>query len=205
MQCFLIILDVEINLQLQRKDIEPSLLEAELYRGFTANQSSALELIYQDCFPSVLRFVTTNSGEHDDAKDIFQEAVLAAWLNAKDGKYDPKAGQGIGGYIFQIAKFKWLDKLKSKQHRSTMRMVKSSFSEIEDTNDYDLQEERLARLKTLYSKLDEKCRSILQAYYFEKNNLTEIGESLNHDAVTIKTMKYRCMQKLRSLYTDKVY
>ncbi len=185
------------------RSIDPTLsyTDADLFRGLVESNPTTLEIIYKENYPSVMRFVTTNSGEPDDARDLFQEALLAAWLNAQDGKFECKEGQSLGGYIFQIAKFKWLDKLKSKQHRSTMRLADGHMNHHDGQSETDLQEERIAQMKGMYALLDEKCKGILNAYYYEKQSLTEIGELLDHDAATVKTLKYRCMQKLKVLYS----
>lgn len=150
----------------------------------------------------VARYIFKNSGDENDAKDIFQEAMIAAWLNIKEEKFKPKTADSLGGYIFQIAKFKWLDKLKSKPHRMTNRIENDGHIESlhQDIDGNDIQDERISKLNTLYGKLDDKCKRILDRYYYQKMSLEEIGNDLAHDSGTIKTLKYRCMKKLRAVY-----
>lgn len=160
-----------------------------------------MEQIYAQNYTSVERYILNNSGKEADAKDIYQEAIVAAWLNAKEGKFEVQDGKTIGGYIFQIAKFKWLDKLKSKSHRSTVRLAHENQPDEIDEADYsEEQEQRIQYLQTLYQKLDEKCKAILNRFYYEKKSLEEIGTELDYDSGTVKTLKYRCMKKLKSVH-----
>ncbi len=152
-------------------------------------------------YGNVEAFICKNSGTTADARDVFQEAMIAAWLNVKEERFRPKSEESLGGYIFQIAKYKWLDVLKSKGYKSSVRLVRDDL--VEDDRDDFQQEEtdkRLQMLRSIYAKLDEKCKAILDRFYFQKLSLDAIGAELEHDASTVKTLKYRCMQKLRSAH-----
>ncbi len=159
-----------------------------------------METIYAENYYSVERYVVSNSGTDDDAKDVYQEAIVAAWINAKEGKFETKTDKSIGGYIFQIAKYKWLDRLKSAQRKATARLVKENLGDPAEDEYTEEQEQRMDKLNELYSKLDEKCKQILNRFYYQKCSLEEIGELLGYDTGTVKTLKYRCMKKLRKFH-----
>ncbi len=176
----------------------------QITEGFLKNDRKSMELLYAQNYPIVEMYILKNSGEESDAKDIFQEAIVAAWINVKEGKFELKSDKTIGGYIFQIAKFKWLDKLKSKTHRSTLRLVHENSPEEDTESDYNEEQDRRANyLNELYKQLDEKCKAILNRFYYQKMSLEEIGLELKYDAGTVKTLKYRCMKKLKSFHTSK--
>ncbi|NEN24459.1 sigma-70 family RNA polymerase sigma factor [Cryomorpha ignava] len=175
----------------------------ELTEGFIQNDRKCMEQIYAQNYKSVEMYILQNSGKEADAKDIYQEAIVAAWINVKEGKFELQGGKTIGGYIFQIAKFKWLDKLKSKAHKATVRLVHENQPEETADNDYNEEEDsRMQYLTELYKNLDEKCKAILNRFYYQKMSLEEIGSELDHDPGTVKTLKYRCMKKLRSFHTN---
>lgn len=178
--------------------------EHQLILGFIANDQRCIEHIYSENFKSVKQYILKNSGKEDDAKDIYQEAIVAAWLNLKEGKFEMQTGKSIGGYIYQIAKYKWLDKIRSKEHRTTLRLVHDNQAQSDEVDEYGKeQDQEIQYLKELYSRLNEKCKAILNRFYYEKKSLAEIGEDLNYDAATVKTLKYRCMKKLRDLHLKK--
>jgi len=178
--------------------------DQELTDGFIQNDRKCMEQIYAQNYKSVEMYILQNSGKTADAKDIYQEAIVAAWINVKEGKFEPQGGKTIGGYIFQIAKFKWLDKLKSKTHRSTVRLVHENQPE-QTADDYNEEEEsRMQYLTELYKNLDDKCKAILNRFYYQKMSLEEIGSELDYDSGTVKTLKYRCMKKLKSFHSKNI-
>ncbi len=180
---------------------------AEILRKFADKDHRVLELVYKKNYPSVLHYILKNSGDENDARDIFQEALLATWLNVSEGRFTTQSGSSLGGYIFQIARFKWLDKLKSTTHRSVMRIVSNDIAQVAESETEmelrHLQETRIAEMESMYQNLGEKCKAILTRFYYEKKSLAEIGAELDYDPDTLRTLKYRCMMQLRKMYDAK--
>ena len=181
-----------------------SFTNEELVSGIAENDRQVLNYIYHKNFPAVKQYVIQNSGEEADARDIFQEAMIATWMNIRDRKFQLVDGTTLDGYLCQIARNKWLDHLRSKSTRHTVRLVNSPADyAIESDNDSHLnEEERIVYLQRLYNSLGLKCQQILKLFYFKKQSLLQISESLNHDPETLRTMKYRCMMKLRKLHGE---
>lgn len=171
--------------------------ESLLWDGFVRNDKKVLEQFYAQNFPTTRRYVLENSGSDEDAQDLFQEAVLTAWLNIKDGKLRFDNETNIGGYVFRIAKFKWLDRLRSAAFTKRKVMVSEETLNIASLQTDENLDERLEKLQTIYAQLDTKCRTILEMFYYKKMNLESIAEELSYDIGSIRTMKYRCMMKLR--------
>jgi RNA polymerase sigma factor (sigma-70 family) len=172
----------------------------KMTRLFVKHDRVTLKEIYAKHYPAVENYIQQNSGNREDAKDIFQEAITAAWLNTREGKFTPQDESALGGYIFRIAKYKWLDKVRSKAHRSTVRMA-----EVDDRveeSEINERDEKLAQLRKIYGQLGERCQSILNKFYYSKMSLDQIGEEMGFDAATVKTQKYRCMKKLRTLKNE---
>jgi RNA polymerase sigma factor (sigma-70 family) len=59
-------------------------------------------------------------------------------------------------------------------------------------------EERIVRLRGVYDKLDDKCRHVLDRFYFERKDLATIATEMGVEEESIRTIKYRCMMKLRA-------
>lgn len=170
---------------------------------FIRNDEKVLEETYKHNFKIVRSYVMKNNGTEADAKDIFQEAMLVAWLNLKEGKFVVRNEFSLSAYIYKISKYKWLDKLKSKNVKASVRMGNIEFEEMEhDITDYEEAEQKLKYLNGLYSKLDDKCKDVLNQFYFERKRLEEIAMDLSYDIGSIRTIKYRCMQKLRKMHAE---
>ena len=145
-------------------------------------------------------FVLQNSGTLSDAKDVFQEAMTVLWLNAREGRVSAGEGNDLGGYLFRVARNKWLDTVRSAAHRNGQQAMDSEqvAATIADTNDREI-EDRIAGLRSIYARLDERCRLVLDRFYFEERDLAAIASELGVDEGSIRTIKYRCMMKLRRM------
>lgn len=159
-------------------------------------KNTDLNSCYTRVLPKVKSYVMRNSGSVVEAKDIFQEAVLAAWLNVNKGSFKGDKEE-FENYVYKIAKYKWLDVLKSKYKKSTESIVE--FSQLKDVNE-KYTETETKYLRKAMTELGEVCRKLLKMFYFEKMSLKNIGEKLGYAESVIKTKKYRCMLKLRENY-----
>ena len=144
------------------------------------------------------QYVIQNSGSVSDAQDVFQEAITVLWLNVKEGRVHDETTSDPGAYLFRVAKNKWLDVLRSAGHKHSAPMVDEGRipQAVDLADDAD---ERLRRLQAVYSNLDEKCRAVLDQFYFERKDLATIALAMGVEEESIRTIKYRCMMKLRSL------
>ena len=173
---------------------------------FIRNDEKVLEKTYQHNFKIVRNYILKNNGSEADAKDIFQESMLVAWLNLKEGKFIVQNEFSLSAYIYKISKFKWLDKLKSKSMKMTQRMGEMEYEDMDaELAGYSEAEGRINYLNGLYNQLDAKCQDVLNRYYFEKKGLEEIAIEMEYDAGSIRTIKYRCMQKLRKMHLEKFW
>lgn len=165
--------------------------------GFRRNDQIALRSIYKAHFPAVRQYVLQNSGTVSDAQDVFQEAIVVLWVNVKQGRFSPGTESGPGGFLFRVAKNKWLDVVRSAAHKH-MKVVHDQRAQEPAADVPDDMEDRIVRLRGVYEKLDDKCRTVLDQFYFERKDLATIAAGLGVEEESIRTIKYRCMMKLRA-------
>jgi RNA polymerase sigma factor (sigma-70 family) len=169
--------------------------QEQLVDGIRANDAAVLRWLYQSQYPKVRKFVLDNSGDEDQAKDLFQEAFIAFWNNVKDNKFQPENSSALTGYLYQIAKNKWLDFLRSSQFKKTV-LLQSDHDKIEDNEDNDWMQYRklvAAEIKNL----GDNCREILRRFYFAKESMELIAKAFAWTEATARNNKYRCIQRLR--------
>lgn len=165
--------------------------------GLRRNDPAVMRGLYKAHFPAVRQYVLQNSGTVSDAQDVFQEAIVVLWMNVKQGRHTAGTETGPGGFLFRVSKNKWLDVVRSAAHKH-MKVVHNDQA-LERPNDVpDDMEERIVRLRGVYDKLDEKCRAVLDQYYFERKDLATIALGMGVEEDSIRTIKYRCMMKLRA-------
>lgn len=163
--------------------------------GLRANDPTVVRALYKQHFAAIRQYVLQNSGTTNDAQDMFQEAMTVLWLSVKEDRFT--AGTDPGGFLFRVAKYKWLDVVRSAAHKH-MKVVHNDQVLERDNDVQDDVEERILRLRGIYEKLDDKCRAILDQYYFERKDLATIASGMGVEEDSIRTIKYRCMMKLRA-------
>ncbi|MCB0795059.1 MAG: sigma-70 family RNA polymerase sigma factor [Flavobacteriales bacterium] len=165
--------------------------------GLRRNDTSTIRSIYDAHFPAVRQYVLKNSGTRDDAKDMFQEAMSVLWLAVKDGRFDTNVQEDPGGFLYRVARNKWLDQVRSAAHKH-MKVVHDERT-LEQTSELpDDLDDRLGRLREIYATLDDRCRTVLDRFYFERKDLATIAAEMGVEEESIRTIKYRCMMKLRA-------
>ena len=168
-----------------------------LIEGLLRSDVGTIRALYDRHFPAVQRFVQLNSGTERDAQDVFQEAITVLWLNAKEGRVRTDQNGDLGGYIHRVARNKWLDMLRSAEHKRERSSIEPDAAGLVQ-EPVDQSEERLERLRTIYAALDEKCRAVLDRFYYEGQDLATIARAMGVEVESIRTIKYRCMMKLRA-------
>lgn len=163
--------------------------------GLRRNDAATVNALYKEHFPAVRQYVVQNNGSDTDARDMFQEAMAVLWLKARENTLLPDTEPGA--FLYRVARNKWLDHVRSAAYKH-MRVVHDErvIGQAEEADDGV--EERLARLRSVYSTLDEKCRTVLDRFYFERKDLATIATELGVNEESIRTIKYRCMMKLRA-------
>src|SRR4051812_8035036 len=80
--------------------------EQVLLNGLARNDTKAIETIYKSNFNMVQSFVLNNNGTYDDARDIFQEAMIVLYENAKTQSFVLTCQ--IKTYVYSICRRLWL-------------------------------------------------------------------------------------------------
>lgn len=167
------------------------------------NPEEVLKHIYATNYPWVQQYVQLNSGNAADAEDIFQESVTAAWLNLREGRFSGNVQQ-FNAYLRQICKYKWLNHLKSGNHiKMSYRDDLSGMEPADTVVPLPAEQPDEGRLLLqCFGKLGKKCREVLGLFYYHRKSLAQIASISNNTEESMKTIKYRCMQKLRKLYLE---
>lgn len=155
---------------------------------------SILESIYKSALPPVVRYITANSGNKDDAKDVFQDAVMILIRQVVSNKYDDSTS--VEPYLYTISKNLWLNKLK----RNKKVQYVDSVAEQEHHEIISLHIERKEKqntVKNALKQIGEKCYKLLTAAFYDEMSQKEIAEVLDmKNAQTVKTYMLRCRKKL---------
>ncbi len=173
--------------------------EQVLLKALANNDAKATEAIYKDNFNMVLAFILNNNGSYDEARDIFQEAMITLYQKAKSDSF--VLTSQIKTYIYSICKRLWLKRLQ--QLGKTSAGVEN-FESIPVEEDIDIHERRNAELGIMeraMNSLGEPCKSLLEAFYIEKKSMDQIAITFGYtNADNAKNQKYKCLMRLKKLF-----
>jgi RNA polymerase sigma factor (sigma-70 family) len=181
---------------------EISFPDSPLIQAIKNGNEKALGLFYKENFGKIQNMVFKNSGTDDDAKDVYQEAMIDVVLQIKNGKLDQLSSR-LSTYLYSICYYKWIDRLRKKG-----RMMESGFDD--DLDGVVIQEEEstspyLLAMEKVMSQIGEKCRNILQFFYYEKLPMAQIANRMGFvDDNSAKSQKNKCMDKARGMAKNSI-
>lgn len=175
--------------------------QEEIILGIKDNDSKVIQLFYQSQYKKIEQFVLTNNGIEEDAKDIYQEAFVVLWKNIRTEKFQPENGTAISGYLYQIAKNKWLDKLRKVKNKTNVALPSNLY--IMEDEDKSEAEEYHQWIVREYKNLGKTCKEVLNRFYFQRESMEQIADAFGWTSATARNNKYRCIQQLKEKWKTK--
>ena len=119
--------------------------DREVVLGILNNSEDALNRLYIGYFPMVLQFILNNNGDEDDAKDVYQEAIIVLYNKIKGGNFE--LSSKLKTYIYSVCRRIWLKKLsqasKKTNNISDFEDVIAVEVDVEYHEEKDLQFEKM--------------------------------------------------------------
>ena len=169
--------------------------DQEVLERIRRGDEKALDYLYKKYYKMMTRLVTSNSGSEQDAKDIFQDALIVFWQKAASGKL--VLTSKISTYIYSVCQNLWRKELDRKS-----RLVNEA-KDGEEFIDQD-SKERSKIIHQCISALGDTCQKVLSYYYFDGLSMELIAEKMGFaNTDTAKTKKYKCKKKLDELVKAK--
>lgn len=130
------------------------------------NDPKAVGEIYRQHAGAIKRWVLARGGSLDDARDIFQDAMIALFEKAQRGDFVLTCP--LGAMLHVICSRKWVDRLRQKgkdtvvrkeeEHRYSLENEDDALTQAEDVL---AEQERNARLRSAFAQLSELCQRLL--------------------------------------------
>jgi DNA-directed RNA polymerase specialized sigma24 family protein len=163
--------------------------------GFTAaGRQIAITALYKKAFPLVAKYIAKMGGSFDDAKDVFQDALVIYYEKTMSGAAALPASENA--YLVGIAKHLWL-----RKYREHTRYAGIGEMDFAAENSEGLPTGKLMRyLETA----GQKCMDLLKAFYYDSLSADKIAELFGYSGVRSATVqKYKCMEKVRETIKEK--
>ena len=174
--------------------------ETALLEGLARNDRQAIETIYKQHFTMVQSMIINNNGSSDDARDIFQEAMIVLYEKTRSGQFE--LSSLLKTYIYSVCRRLWLKKLQQQQKFvPEMNGLEDLVPVEEEMEVHDQRNTEFQVMEKAMGSLGEPCKSLLEAYYLQKRNMTEIASSFGYtNADNAKNQKYKCLMRLKKLF-----
>ena len=160
-------------------------------------REAKLTSLYQSVFPAVAKFVAKRGGSLEQAKDIFQDA-LVVWYEKQRDAESPEL-KSDKAYIFAVAKYLWFRRFSDDS--STVFLDEFKELDLSETEDVKVSRGRLLRLLESSGK---RCMDLLKSFYYDKLSMSELARGLGFSTERSATVqKYKCLEKVRDTIKEK--
>lgn len=158
----------------------------------------------------------TFSVSDDDLNDIYQESSTALFLNIRDGKLS-NLTSSLSTYFLRVCINQTLKFIGKRQKivplfNDNTLTNKDAFrpdkiDELYQLCTEDEEAEKVTRLEKIVQSIIESmpdtCKNVFQGYYWDNLTTTTIADMYGFsNANSVKTQKYKCLQKFRSKYNE---
>jgi RNA polymerase sigma factor (sigma-70 family) len=166
--------------------------DEEVIAKIRKGDERALDFLYRKNYKMMVNMIMKNNGTEDEAKDVYQEALIVVWQKAQNPEFI--LSSKLSTFLYSVCQNLWRKELERKsRHTSEDESNKSEIIEMD-------KKERIEVINQCISELGETCRNILTYYYFDDMSMAEIAEKLGFaNSDTAKTKKYKCKQELDRL------
>ncbi|MEA3427217.1 MAG: sigma-70 family RNA polymerase sigma factor [Bacteroidota bacterium] len=174
--------------------------EQALLKGLALNDSKAIETIYRGNFSMVQAFILQNNGSYDDARDIFQEAMIALYEKAQTESFVLTCQ--IKTYVYSICRRLWLKRLQQLgRYANRVDSLEETVPVEEDLEIHEKRNAEFAIMDRALNSLGEPCKSLLEGYYLKKMGMQELAAEFGYtNADNAKNQKYKCLMRLKKLF-----
>jgi len=173
--------------------------EKLLLQGLARSDKKAIETIYKENYNMVQALVINNNGSTEDAKDIFQEAMIVLYEKVQSGSFELNCQ--IKTFVYSVSRRIWLKRLLH-QSRVSLSDGNEPFVPVdEEMEEHEKRQDEFNMMEKAMSGLGEPCKSLLEAFYMQKRSMQDIATGFGYtNAENAKNQKYKCLMRLKKLF-----
>jgi len=174
--------------------------EQLLIKGLAQGDKISVETIYRENYLMIQSFILSNNGSVDEARDIFQEAMVVLYEKSRDTTF--LLSCQLKTYLYSVCRRLWLKRLQHLNKYSTqVESIEDIVPVEEDVEDHEKRNDDFMLMEHAMGKIGEPCKSLLDAYYMQKKSMTEIATNFGYtNSDNAKTQKYKCLVRLKKLF-----
>lgn len=162
---------------------------------------SIFERLYVQYYRASTAFVKANSGNEQDARDVFQEALIVLFKKSRTPNFQLTTSPGA--YLHAVVRNLWLYRLRTRQAHPEISVQDHLILPETGDDDWELLlgeqnlEEKHRVVKLLLESLKTECQKLIEYAYYYQYSTAEMARLLDYAESFIKVKKHRCMEALR--------
>ncbi|MBO9675263.1 MAG: sigma-70 family RNA polymerase sigma factor [Sphingobacteriaceae bacterium] len=174
--------------------------DREVIIGILNNSKDALNKLYKAYYAMVLQFILNNNGDEDDAKDVYQEAIIVLYNKIKEGNFE--LSSKLKTYIYSVCRRIWLKKLNLNSKKAgNITDYEDVLAVEEDVVAHEEKDAAFVKMQSALDHLGEPCKTIIQDFYIHDLSMQDICEKFGYtNTDNAKTQKYKCLQRLKKIF-----
>ena len=168
---------------------------SDLIKGIRNHDSSILRHVYEVHYPIIEAYITNNQGSREQARDIFQDAMIIIYNRISSDELELSCK--FGTYLYAVCKNIWMQERKKFLQRA--EKLRHQPLEVHDPGPADdplLQNHLTDLFNKHFENLSKDCQKIL-SMYFNNFSVEDIRAAMNYkDLHHTADRKYRCKKSL---------
>lgn len=179
--------------------------EDALLIALSKQDSEAIQLLYDEYLPMVSQMVRQNGGTEEDARDLFQEAIMVLYDKSRDPLFSLTCK--LKTYLYAVSHRLWLKQFHIKRKKWTEESLDGEMVDAEqvaeDIKTYEAYEDQFKTMHEALAKLGEPCKSLLESFYIKHLSMVEIADTFGYtNPDNAKTQKYKCLNRLKRIFFE---
>lgn len=176
------------------------LFDSGYIEGIRLGKKEVIDTLYNQHFSKVRNLVLKNSGNLEDARDVFQETLIAIYRNSQ--KPDFTLSCRFDTYMYAIARNLWFVNLRKRNMQLADLENLSIPEEIEDLDETINSAERYQLYTKTFSGLGEQCKKLL-LMFMQGISMKTIAAELGFASESYaKKRKFKCKEQLIAKITE---
>lgn len=170
--------------------------DKEIVEGIFLNRNEILKYVYNKYGPVIKRFVLTNSGNTDDANDIFQDSIIIIYNKIKSNDLILRCT--FKTYLYSVCRKIWLKQIKGRDSSVPDLTEVAKYVPVNDNIEETIKENEKYKLyQEHYKDISPECRKLLQLT-IKKVSGEKIAEIMGYkNPDRVKRNRYDCLQNLK--------
>lgn len=176
--------------------------QQELISSARTGDSQALTQLYEENVREVYRFIYYKVGNREDAEDVAQDVMMAAF----DGLKKFRGEASFRNWCYEIAKRKIADLWREKYKMPTVDIeavlgIHTSISTEEEVAEATADDAvKVAKLEHVLSQLKDNYRAVLEYRFLKNYSIKETAEAMGISVSNAKILQHRALKKAAQLH-----